>query len=530
MAVKVPTIYKDMYMGNKTEQQAELILHTRDMKEVPSLKNMLFNFSMDLIEESLDRGVSIRELIDTEHIDYTNYIGQLRDYQTVGTAFMYLSPRSVIADSCGLGKTAEIAALLNYLYAKHEMRRFVMAVDTTAVAQTVYELMKFTGMKVIALPGEAYKIKKVIEKTDWSKINGIVVKHSTLRSDAFYRWLALNANPDGTNRVFDVFILDESSLIKNPETRVFEYTKNLCNIASRVYMMNATTFESHILDIYNQMDSLDPNLLPSKSAIEKEFCTFGKKSYWIKKDGKAVMKWARDLSGYKNQEIFKERLKLSYFGRSKADVGLELPHIYKTYEIIPTNDQLLAINKGYRYNEVLNCPSLISELNIPTDRKNVPKLDRLCDIIETEFSESSVMVYCFHIEAQHAIEIELRKIGRKPVILNGACTDEQRFQIQNDFNSGRYDVLITNIKRSLNLQRGSACIFYSMETNIAKMEQIKGRIDRSVDDEIKTFILLLYSATPEYNFFKNVVCQRSQDSRDLTIDAKTAADWFRETL
>ena len=39
-------------------------------------------------------------------------------------------------------------------------------------------------------------------------------------------------------------------------------------------------------------------------------------------------------------------------------------------------------------------------------------------------------------------------------------------------------MLITNIKKSLNLSGGDVCIFYTVESNPSKMEQIRGRIDR----------------------------------------------------
>ena len=69
-----------------------------------------------------------------------------------------------------------------------------------------------------------------------------------------------------------------------------------------------------------------------------------------------------------------------------------------------------------------------------------------------------------------------------------------------------------------------------METNIAKMVQIRGRIDRHVDDIIKTFVMLLYKATDEYRFFTEVVGRRANESRDLTIDAKGAADFFMDSM
>lgn len=531
MAVKVPVMWNNMYLGDMSEPQAELIMQTRESKVIPNLKNMLFDFPIDLIQQSIDEQQSIRNIIRRDKIDYTQYVAQLRDYQTVGTAFMYLSPRSIIADGCGLGKTAEVAALINWLKYKGEMSRFLIAVETSAIGQTQAELMRFTGLYVVAMPSEATKIRKVIEKTDWTKVDGIVIKHSTLRSDPFSKWLALNINEEGMCNIFDTFFLDESSVIKNDTTKMYSYTKNICQIVKRVHFMNATTFETNILDIYNQMNMMDQSLLPKKWRIEQEFCTYARTSYWTKENGKAKMNWRRERNGYKNQAAFKESLKLVYFGRCKKDIGMDLPHIYKVYEVEPTNAMSLGLEKGYRYSELLNCPSLIPDCGIPMDRKNVPKLDRLCELIENDFSQESVMVYCFHLAAQQTIADELAKIGRKPVILNGSITDAtERYRIQQAFNNGEYDVIITNIKKSLNLYGGDVCIFYSMETNPSKSFQIASRIDRNVDDKLKTFVMLLYKGTDEYRFFTTTVKQRAKDARDLTIDAKTTVDFFFESM
>ena len=343
---------------------------------------------------------------------------------------MYMSPRSVIGDGVGLGKTAEVSALINYLHQTKQLKRFLMAVETSALGQTQCELMRFTGLRVVALPSEAYKLNRLIKKIDWTKVDGIVIKHSALRSDVLSKWLSLNINPDGTCRLFDTFFLDESSVIKNLTTKTAIYTKNICDICPRVHFMNATVFETNIMDIYNQMDMMNPALLPKKWRIEKEFCTFGRSSYWTKENGKPKMNFRRDLTGYKNQAIFKERLKLVYFGRSKSDIGIDMPHVHKVYEVEPSNEQSMALQKGYRYMEVLNCPSLIPDLHLETNRKTVPKLDRLCNLLETDFADCKVMIYCFHNEAQQAIADECRKLGRNPVILNGQSKDQERWEIQ----------------------------------------------------------------------------------------------------
>lgn len=530
MSVTTPTIYNGMYLGQMEPKIASYILDIRGRESIPNLKHMIFDFPAELVLRSIEEEKSIRDIVREEQLDYKKYLGELKDYQTLGTAFMYMSPRSVIGDGVGLGKTAEVSALINYLHQTKQLKRFLMAVETSALGQTQCELMRFTGLRVVALPSEAYKLNRLIKKIDWTRVDGIVIKHSALRSDVLSKWLSLNINPDGTCRLFDTFFLDESSVIKNLTTKTAIYTKNICDICPRVHFMNATVFETNIMDIYNQMDMMNPALLPKKWRIEKEFCTFGRSSYWTKENGKPKMNFRRDLTGYKNQAIFKERLKLVYFGRSKSDIGMDMPHVHKVYEVEPSNEQSMALQKGYRYMEVLNCPSLIPDLHLETNRKTVPKLDRLCNLLETDFADCKVMVYCFHNEAQQAIADECRKLGRNPVILNGQSKDQERWEIQTKFNKGEYDVIITNIMKSLNLFGGDVCIFYSNSMTPSKMFQVAGRIDRNVDDKIKTYILLIYSGTDEYKHFMEVTKQRTRDARDLTIDAKTTVDYFIESM
>lgn len=530
MSSRHPNIHNNRYIGYMKTEQADLIEQIRNTDDIPNLRKIIYNIPSDIVKEAIERCERPLAIIKERGENPTDYLGELRKYQTVGTAFMYYSPRSILADGCGLGKTVEVSALINLLRSRKEIKKFIIAVETSAANQTQKELMKYTGLNVLVLPPEAHKLKRVINKTDFTKVDGIVIKHSTLRSDFFSTWLSLNLDEKGMSKMFDTFFLDESSVIKNNKTKMYEYTTNICNIVSRVHLMNATTFETNIMDIYYQLDMINDSLLPSKTRIQNEYCDMTKNSFWATRNGKAQQFSSFTIGGYKNQAKFKEALKYVYFGRSASDVGKDLPHIYKVYEVYATQEQQFAMAKGNRYNEVLNCPSLIEDMACETDRKTSPKLDRLCTLIENEFANQQVMVYCFHVEAQKAIARELEALGRKPVILNGECVDEERVKAQDGFNDGTFDVIITNVKKSLNLQNGNACIFYSLETNVAKFEQIRGRIDRHVDDEIKTFVLLLYKDTPEEQFFSDVVASRAQASRDLTLDAKGAADFFYEAL
>jgi hypothetical protein len=530
MALKNPIMVDGMYCGLFDDLKRQQILTVINQKRIDNLKNMIFNFPSEMLDMADDEEISVRNYIKKNNIDYTPYIGELRDYQTVGAGFLYMSPRSILGDGVGLGKTAEISALLNMLKQNNEMNRFLMAVETSAVGQTIQELKRFTGLRIVELPSVKDKMAKAIQKIDWSTVDGIVTRHSTLRSDTFSNWLAINIDSTGKFTLFDTFILDESSLIKNSKTQVYTYTKNICDLVKRVHFLNATVFETNIMDIYYQVDMMDSNILPTKSSIESRFCTWKPKVFWKRQNGSAVQQRAMERTGYKNQAEFKKSLKLFYFGRSIKDTGMERNNEYIVYTVDPTQEQLYAIRKGARYSELLNCPTLVEGCEIEFTREKCPKLDRLLTLCEQDFHDSSVMIYCMYIEAQEKLKEYLEQSGRKVCILNGNTKEEPRKQLIKDFNDGVYDVIITNIKKSLNLYNGDVCIFYTVEGNPAKMEQIRGRIDRNVDNKLKTFVLLLYSHTLEYTLFTKTASTRSKDSKDLTIDFTSAVDYFMDSM
>lgn len=532
MASRYPKMKNGMYYGGMSDELASVILQVTAMETVENFRNTMFTFPDELIFNALEEGISVRKYLRNRDMNAGDYIGSLRDYQTVGAAFLYLSPRSVICDGVGLGKTVEVAALLNVLKVKGEMSRFILAVENAAVTQTCLEMMRRTGLMVLEVPSTKAKMTKYLDKINWDDVDGIVVAHSALKSDTFLNWLANYAHWDPVTDIsscslFDTIIIDESAVIKNRGTKVYQYTEEICKLMKRVHMMNATPFETSIMDVYNQIDLLDPTALPSKSQIQSKYCRWEPKMYWVTGANGREEKTSWNVAGYKNEAEFKNSLKLFCFGRFKED----LKNIYETHDVYPTLNQLEAINRGGRYQEILNCPTLVTDdpkFNNAFNPEETPKLDKLLQLCE-QYKDKKIMVYVFHREAQNVIKEHLEMFGRRCVILNGAITkNEVRQEIIDGFNGEEYDVIITNIKRSLNLYDGDVCILYSVESNPAKLEQIRGRIERNVDEKVKKYIMLVYKGTPEYALFKDKLVTRGKDAKKLTTGAKTAIDYFIE--
>lgn len=535
MSVRKPSMYNGMYKGRLTDNLAEVLCSIKMVDEIPQLKKYLYDFDDELVDESISTGKSVREILEErgESFEDEAYAGELRKYQTTAVGFMYYNYRAIIGDDTGTGKTYCMCGLINYMKSKNQLRGFVVVCDPTGQEQVTRDLISGTGLKVVALDGQAVKMRRQINKTDWSNVYGITIPHSALKSDEFSIFMANNLRENGMSSLANVMFIDESSVIKNVKTKTYEYTKNLCNIMQRVYLLNATTFETHLMDIVNQVEMLDDQILPSTYAIRNRYCVFEPNSYYKTVNGVPKQFTVNDLTGYKNQNELKQKLGLFYLGRSCKELGIERKAVYKIVDVTLSQKQANLISKRYykgRYNEILNCPSLLANdpnCDIKYTREEVPKLNRLIELVE-EYHDKKIMIYAFNTDSHNVIAEELTKIGRKPVIISGKVKKKDRFAIQKEFNTGNYDICISNIKKSINLNGAEVCILYDVDPSPAKVTQIVGRIDRGVDDKERTYIMMYYKDSPEEEYFINVIAERAKSSRDFTKDTKYAVDHFMD--
>jgi superfamily II DNA or RNA helicase len=518
-----------LFAGDLSAPVISRIRAVREMGKVPAFTNEIYDFPRSLRDAARAEKLSAYDYAKRENV-LSDYLGRLRDYQTVGAAFLYASPRSMLGDAAGIGKTPQVCATINRLRKFGNTKRVLVAAENSATWQIASEFERFTGLKATVLNSLTSKMRVQTSRflitpdsAQTEDFDVLVIAHSTLRSDEFYTWFSRVAHEFGT------FILDESYVVKNPSTAVSNYTSVLCKKIPRVHFLNATVFETKLLDVVNQFDLCYPGLLPPKTWVERHFCVYRRATFPIRGGGGALGN-KLELVSYKNQERFRSALSLVYLTREKKDVSLsEIERRYYVYRIQQSKAQKAAIRHGYRYYEVLNCPSLCPDLNIPTAPDNVPKLRRLIQLVSEDFEARKIVIFAWHVEAQKAIQFYLEQRGRKVAIINGS-TGRERDDIREAFNSGdTYDTLVTNIKRSLNLAGGDVCIFYSVETNPAVIEQIAARIDRNVSNDSKTFILLAYEGE-EVEFFTRTVARRSEDSRDLTAVASETVLRFGELL
>ena len=139
------------YFGNHllgdylTEDQAKVLLKLQKVSEgqggISELKNMIYDLTPEQIQEVISHRTG--DIIPEEG----RALGELSDLQTVGVSFMYVSKRLILGDSVGMGKTVQVAALINYLtqeYAKQGYSFNVLYLtEKNLIKQSSEELIRF---------------------------------------------------------------------------------------------------------------------------------------------------------------------------------------------------------------------------------------------------------------------------------------------------------------------------------------------------------------------------------------------------
>lgn len=485
-------MYKDCYIGSMTKDIADTVLDIQSSDVVSELKNSIYNLSEDMISYikiygSLPKGTILPR-------------GTMEDYQTVGTACMYFAKRMLLGDSVGLGKTVQTAGLINLISVDNINKglgdaAFLFLAEKTAVPEIRNKMIQFTAQYVHAMTGVAKDVDEFLEENEEHLQYSVVASHSLISNPKFIKWLYMHKGE------FDVLIFDESSTLKNKSSGKTGAVSTVSDWFEYFYMLNATPVEIDLREFYTQLSVVDKQMMPTITEFENEFTEKHYKGYSVSKT-------------YKNADVFRDRIRLRYYARTRKGLGAKYENnngdVYIS-ELTPAQKSLM--NKTTLWRMVCDCPTALDS-SIEFEEENVPKLRDLRGIIEGLGEEDNVMIYCYYKETQAYIQDYLSGLFIESEIINGDTKMKERERILYSFNNKQIKVLITNIQKSIDLKSCNHCIFYSFDFNPQKMVQIEGRITRSFDVENKN-IYLLCSAGREQKFMQEVLHKRAKMSSEF---------------
>lgn len=382
--------------------------------------------------EKLARLRNFEEIEDIPLPDGFN--GALRPYQKAGYNWMLFLNKynfgGCLADDMGLGKTVQTLAMLQYQKQMGAEAATLLIMPTSLLYNWEMEARKFTpDLKVFNYSG-IYREKNVAL---FKNYDVILTSYGTLRRDVdilqeyYYHYI----------------ILDESQAIKNPDSNVAKAVNSLKS--KHKLVLTGTPVENSIMDIWSQMNFVNPGLLGESAFFKNEFL------YPIEK---------------KQDEAKSQRLhaiiKPFILRRHKKQVATELPekveHVQYSsmteaqeteYEKVKSEYRNLILESldekgisGSRFmlfrgltklRQLANHPRLVD----PGYQGDSGKMEDVVHMLERALSENhKILIFSQFVKHLALIREYLEKQGYSYAYLDGSTRDRQaqveRFQTNED--------------------------------------------------------------------------------------------------
>jgi non-specific serine/threonine protein kinase len=190
------------------------------------------------------------EIILKEHLQ-----GSLRPYQLAGVQWLWLLYQlklgGCLADDMGLGKTIQVLSLL--LLVKHKgSRPHLLVVPASLLGNWLAEAARFVPtLKLYVAHSSANRLEKLDELAE---IDLVITTYANVYRLAWLKEVS-----------WDLLILDEAQVIKNPEAK---QTRSVKELKSQVRLiLTGTPIENRLGDLWSLLDFTSQGLLGSSKAF-----------------------------------------------------------------------------------------------------------------------------------------------------------------------------------------------------------------------------------------------------------------------
>ena len=183
---------------------------------------------------------------------------QLRNYQASGYDWLCFMQENymggILADDMGLGKTLQALTLLQREKEKGTSSPSLVVMPTSLIHNWRKEAGKFTPQLKVKIHSGISRKKDPEGFLDYDII---LTSYGIVRQDI--KWMK--------GFPFHYVILDESQMIKNPESKTARAVRTL--IAQHRLSLTGTPIENTVMDIWSQMSFLNPGLLGNEAFFRK---------------------------------------------------------------------------------------------------------------------------------------------------------------------------------------------------------------------------------------------------------------------
>ena len=437
--------YRDMFVfGNEEEDRIKLKKHHFQL-----LNEAMGADTSDLIIKLKNKLVQNQS---DEFIEPLELQAQLREYQKTGVHWMYQLHKNnmggCLADDMGLGKTLQTITLLLKIKDEARIETKVPVTSKPLIQLSLFDIPAFTGSEplstsLIVMPvsllhnweNEIHKFAPSLKVhkffgtqrtrnfSDLLNVDVVLASYGVVRNDV-EKLCELN---------FKYIILDESQLIKNPDSKVYKAVIQLQS--EHKLVLTGTPIENSLTDLWAQLNFLNRDLLKSQGYFREEFVVPIEKHNDEEKQKKLQMIISPFILRRKKEEVVKELPSLTE-QVIYCEMTDEQSELYEVEKSSVRNIILESINnQGFERSSILilkalnrlrlmaNHPKMV----IPEYNNESGKFDEIIRGIENVIDEKhKVLIFSSYVKHLNIVAEYLNKAGHSYSMLTGATRDRQK--------------------------------------------------------------------------------------------------------
>jgi len=428
----------------------------------------------------------------------------LKPFQVQGMFFLKEAKKCILADSTGLGKTAQCVSLFQWLEHKGVPdNKWILVVPPTTILQWASEFEKFTTLPepVLGIHGRKSRVANYVHGF-WQFM---IMSYQILQRDWEYLY-DLNVR----NWVFD-----DAHFFRHHDTKTANIVKRLTRFADRVIMATATPMQKDPRDLHSLLEALGMNrYFGSLTGFTNRYCILQTTRH-KKKDGRVF--WTEEFVGIRHRDELKRKIRPFILKRGFKDVGEELPDVQVSPTFLQMSkkqsdmyDQLRKkIIKAYDAGRMSNTEILNTGFH--TMRKicngtravgmvedHSVKLDAVMHFIQNRLGAEKLLIYTFYKENVRTLSKRLTDAGITSfaTFTGDDSSREYREDVKRRFldQKSKLKIIIGTdaIRVGINLQAARYLIMLDLIMNAQEMTQLVGRLRRigSVHHKIVVYPLI----------------------------------------
>lgn len=399
----------------------------------------------NLAEVSMSRKLEkLRDFHEIEeHAVPAKFKGELRPYQKAGYNWMRFLAQynfgGCLADDMGLGKTVQTLALLQAQKEAGMQGTTLLVLPTSLLYNWQMEARKFTPNLRVHIYTGTNRNKNV---SRFKNYDLVLTSYGIVRLDV----------EELKQYYFNYVILDESQAIKNPSSNIAKAVRELSS--RHRLILTGTPLENSTMDLWSQMQFINPGLLGTQSFFRNEFLNPIEK----KQDEEKMQKLYSIIKPF-------------ILRRHKTQVATELPDKIETVQYCTMTDeqqekyeeaknyyrsqildqidthglngsQFVLLQGLTKLRQIANHPALVDE----GYEASSGKMDDLLEMLESAISEGhKILIFSQFVKHLGLLRRHLDKQKLAYAYLDGATKDRQQ-QVENFQNNDKLRLFLISLK------------------------------------------------------------------------------------